>query len=95
MTPLDSALIFADFASAQTRSRQMASRMNCSGITQFWYETIQLTDNRGIIVVTPGNGPYGTKPGPTALSQLTPAEIAALVPYATVQALLPVVPPIV
>jgi hypothetical protein len=35
------------------------------------------------------DGPFGTKPGPTALSQLTPSEISSLKNYAAIAPLLP------
>jgi hypothetical protein len=81
-------LIFNDLPTAQTRSAQMATRMGCAGGTLFWYWIIPLTNNTFAMVVD-ASGEYGTKPGPTALSQLTPSEIAALVPFLTVQPLLP------
>jgi hypothetical protein len=89
-------LLFSNLPSAQTRSKQMASGMHTDGVfTVFWYNCTQLTDGRGAISVDPdGSGTaYTSKPGPTALSQLTPSEIAALVPWATVQPLWPPQPP--
>jgi len=211
MTPNDMALSFADMASAQARSAQLATHMGCDGVlTQFWHECDPLTDGTAILVVqgrptnpqpwsstvtysagsaatytttsgTPPNqvitihvvvskvennlnhnpiqdpthqfwlappvpwsatttyvigssvygsdnhmysslqannlsndptqspafwydtgattatavtydGPFGTKPGPTALSQLTPSEISSLKTYAQVASLLPIPP---
>jgi hypothetical protein len=94
MQPTDSALLFTDLPSALARSQQMASRMGCDGVnTKYWYGCIQLTNGQGAMIIDGSRPAYGTKPGPTALSQLTPAEIAALQPYSAVQALLP--PPVV
>ncbi len=90
MEPTDQALLFADLPTAQTRSAQMATRMGCDGVsTKYWYQIIALTNGQFAMVIQ-ANGHYSTKPGPTALSQLTPLEITSLVPYSTVQSLLPV-----
>jgi hypothetical protein len=93
MQTTDSFLPFADLASAHNRAAQMAARMGCStaagATTLFWYEQIQLTDNTAVLVIRPGDDPYGSKPGPTALSQLTPGEIASLVPYSSIASKLP------
>jgi hypothetical protein len=91
MQPTDSALLFIDLPTALARSQQMAGALNCDGVfTKYWYECIQLTNGQGAMIVR-GSGPFGTRPGPTALSQLTPSEITALESYTTVQPLLPVV----
>jgi hypothetical protein len=91
MHPTDSAILFTDLPTALARSQQMASTLGCDGVfTKYWYQCIQLTNGQGAMIVQ-GSGPFGSKPGPTALSQLTPAEIAALQSYTTVQPLLPVV----
>lgn len=92
MNPTDNALLFTDLASAQARSAQMASQMHCDGTnTKYWYACIALTNGQGAMIVQ-GSGKFGIKPGPTALSQLTPSEIATLQPYVQVQSLLPVAP---
>jgi|SRR6516165_10818908 hypothetical protein len=85
-------LLFSNLSSAQARSAQMAGNMHCDGaLTKFWYSQQLLTDGRAALVIDPSDAsPYGSKPGPTALSQLTPAEIAALVPWSTVQPFWPV-----
>jgi hypothetical protein len=93
MQPTDSALLFSNLAGAQNRSAQLAGNMKCDGVlTKYWHECIQLTNGQGALIVQP-SGPFGPKPGPTALTQLTPAEIAALQTYAQVQPLLPTVGP--
>jgi hypothetical protein len=93
--PTDSFLLLADLASAQLRSSQMATRMGCDGVaTKYWYDVIPLTNGQGAVCVQ-ASGIYGTKPGATALSQLTPAEIAALASFLSVQVLLPPLPALV
>lgn len=89
MVPTDRGLLFSNLAAAQNRSFTMGRNMGCDGIlTQYWYESIQLTNGQGCMIVRQ-DPPYNEKPGPTALSQLTPNEISALQPYATIQPLLP------
>jgi hypothetical protein len=89
MQPTDSALLFANLAAAQARSAQLATNLGCDGVfTKYWHECIQLTNGQGALIVR-ASGPFSTKPGPTALTQLTPIEIAALETYTTVQPLLP------
>jgi hypothetical protein len=91
MKPSDQGLLFSDLASAQARSAQMATSMGCDGVnSKFWYVTVGLTDGRGALIVESTRSAYGTKPGPTALTQLTPAEISALQPSSVVIPLLPV-----
>jgi hypothetical protein len=90
MQPTDSALLFTDLPSAQARSLQLATNIGCDEIfTKYWWECIQLTNGQGALIVR-STGKFGSKPGPTALSQLTPIEITALQSYAAVQSLLPV-----
>jgi len=85
----DSFLQFTSLTAAQNRALQLASAMHVDGVfTQFWHEQIACTDGSAVLVIH-SSGPYSSKPGATALQQLTPSEIAALVPYATVQAILP------
>jgi hypothetical protein len=87
-TQADSFLLFSTPTAAQNRSGQMSNQMHCDGVlTKFWYEVLPLTDGRGAMAVRP-TGPYGTKPGPTALSQLTPSEISQLQPYSVIAGLL-------
>jgi hypothetical protein len=94
MLTTDSALLFADLASALARSKQMAGATRCDGVnTMYWYYCIQLTNGQGAVIVN-ATGPFGAKPGPTALSQLTPVELTALQPYSAVQSLLPPPPQI-
>jgi hypothetical protein len=89
MSPADSALLFSNLAGAQQRSAELAGHMHCDGVnTIYWHECIQLTDGRGMMTIRP-TGEFGTKPGQTALQQLTPAEIASLQPYSAVSSLLP------
>jgi hypothetical protein len=82
-------LPFADLASAQARSKQMATSMRCDGThTLYWHWQVELTDGTACMVIEP-SGPYGTKPGPNALQGLTPNEIASLVPWSTVEPIWP------
>jgi hypothetical protein len=91
--PTDTFLIFPNLAAAQARSQQLATRLGCDGVnTVFWYAQIQLTDGTAALVIN-ASGDFDSTPGPTALSQLTPSEITALVPFSTVQPLLSVVSP--
>jgi hypothetical protein len=89
MQPTDSAILYANLAAAQARSAQTATALGCDGVfTKYWWECDQLTNGQGALIIQ-ASGSFGTKPGPTALQQLTPAEIASLQTYATVQPLLP------
>jgi hypothetical protein len=80
-------LLFSTLAAAQQRSQQIASGVHCDGTnTVYWYSITALTNGQfAMHVDPPGYGVYDDKPGPTALGQLTPSEIAALVPWSTVQ----------
>jgi hypothetical protein len=84
-------LLFANLAAAQARSRQLAGAMHVDGTnTVYWHMAVQLTDGSACMVIeSDPKSPYSAKPGPTALSQLTPSEIAALVPWSSVQAIWP------
>jgi hypothetical protein len=87
-------LPFATLVAAQARSQQMASRMRCDGVnTMYWHWQVELTDGTACMVIEP-DGVYGTKPGATALQQLTPNEIASLVPWSTVEPIWPQLPPL-
>jgi hypothetical protein len=89
MQPTDSALLFADMPTAQARTALMATRLGCDGVgTKYWYYLIQLTNGQVAMIVNQ-SGPFDSSPGPTALSQLTPIEIAALVPSSTISSLIP------
>jgi hypothetical protein len=90
MQPTDSAILYADLPTAQARSAQMATAMGCDGVfTKYWWQCLSLTNGQGALIVR-ASGPFGTRPGPVALQQLTAGEIASLQTYATVQPLLPV-----
>jgi len=52
------------------------------------FSTPTAAQNRSGQMSNQMHGPYGTKPGPTALSQLTPSEISQLQPYSVIAGLL-------
>jgi hypothetical protein len=80
VNPAASALLFSTSTAAVNRSQQMAGAMGCDGVhTKYWYPMYPLSNGQWAMIVQP-SGPFGSKPGPAALSQLTPAEIAALQP---------------
>lgn len=92
MDPTDSYLIFADMAGAQSRSNQLARSVHCDNVnTLYWHQQVQLTDGRAVLVIKE-SGPYSHKIGPSALQQLTPNEIASLVPFSAISSVWP--PPI-
>ena len=80
-------LLFSTLAAAQQRSQQIGSALHVDGVnTVYWYSITALTNGQFAMHVDPANfGVYDSKPGPTAIGQLTPSEIAALVPWSTVQ----------
>jgi len=88
-------LLFSTLAAAQQRSHQIGAAMHLEGVnTIYWYSITELTNGQFAMHVDPmGYGVYDAHPGPTAIGQLTPAEIAALVPWATVQPNWPVTAP--
>jgi hypothetical protein len=63
--------------------------MHCDGVnTMYWHWQVELTDGTACMVIEP-TGPYSSKPGATALQQLTPNEVASLVPWSTVEPIWP------
>jgi hypothetical protein len=86
-------LLFDNHAMSQDRSKQMADGMQCDGVnTTHWHMQVELTDGTSCMVIEP-DGPYGPTPGGDPSQQLTPEEIASLVPWSTVEPIWPKPPP--
>lgn len=69
-------LIFPDLMSAKVRSNQQAIAQGCQPPTLYWWGTIQNQTTMQGAVVIDDSGQYGT-------DGLTDAEIAALIPQAS------------
>ena len=83
-------LVESSLTAARARSAAQCTALGCDGVdTKYWWSVYALTDGTAVVEIEPA-GPYGASfTSSKGSGSLTTAEQAVLVPYSTIQPLLP------